>query len=206
VLRRQRVRLDRRRAPVVRAPRRLNGGRRQLHRCRRPVRGVGARRKGRRVGDDHRALAGRHGRRDDLVIATKVGQAPGREGLSPANIAAAADASLARLGTDPIDLYYAHEDDPGTPLEETMAAFPALVTVTLHEPLLPLVAWLPECLLSGHRRLTGSPQPGSGTCRRRCRLWPGVRGGCPTRPAGRRGRRRPGWRRERWRTGGTRSR
>jgi aryl-alcohol dehydrogenase (NADP+) len=69
----------------------------------------------------------RRGRRDDLVIATKVGQAPGREGLSPANIAAAADASLGRLGTDHIDLYYAHEDDPGTPLEETMAAFAELV-------------------------------------------------------------------------------
>ena len=50
------------------------------------------------------------------MIATKVGEAPGREGLSPANIAAAADASLARLGTDQIDLYYAHEDNPGTPL------------------------------------------------------------------------------------------
>jgi aryl-alcohol dehydrogenase-like predicted oxidoreductase len=49
----------------------------------------------------------RRGRRDDLVIATKVGQAPRREGLSPANIAAAADASLARLGVDHIDLYYA---------------------------------------------------------------------------------------------------
>jgi aryl-alcohol dehydrogenase-like predicted oxidoreductase len=69
----------------------------------------------------------RRGRRDDLVIATKVGQAPGREGLSPANIAAAADASLARLGVDHIDLYYAHEDDPETPLEETMAAFAELV-------------------------------------------------------------------------------
>ncbi|HEX5557612.1 MAG TPA: aldo/keto reductase [Gaiellales bacterium] len=69
----------------------------------------------------------RRGRRDDLVIATKVGQAPGREGLSPANVAAAADASLARLGTDHIDLYYAHEDDPDTPLEETLAAFAELV-------------------------------------------------------------------------------
>ena len=69
----------------------------------------------------------RRGRRDDLVIATKVGQAPGREGLSPGNIAAAADASLERLGVDHIDLYYAHEDDPSTPLEESLAAFDALV-------------------------------------------------------------------------------
>ena len=70
---------------------------------------------------------GRRGRRDDLVIATKVGQAPGREGLAPANIAAAADESLARLGVEYIDLYYAHEDDPVTPLEESLAAFDALV-------------------------------------------------------------------------------
>jgi aryl-alcohol dehydrogenase (NADP+) len=69
----------------------------------------------------------RRGRRDDLVIATKVGQAPGREGLAPATIAAAADASLARLGVDHIDLYYAHEDDPATPLEETLGAFDTLV-------------------------------------------------------------------------------
>jgi aryl-alcohol dehydrogenase-like predicted oxidoreductase len=69
----------------------------------------------------------RRGRRDDVVIATKVGQASGREGLRPANIAAAADASLARLGIEHIDLYYAHEDDPGTPLEDTMAAFAELV-------------------------------------------------------------------------------
>jgi aryl-alcohol dehydrogenase (NADP+) len=69
----------------------------------------------------------RRGRPDDLVIATKVGQAPGRAGLAPANIAAAADASLARLGVEHIDLYYAHEDDPETPLEETMAAFAELV-------------------------------------------------------------------------------
>jgi aryl-alcohol dehydrogenase-like predicted oxidoreductase len=69
----------------------------------------------------------RRARRDGLVIATKVGQAPGREGLSAANIAAAADASLGRLGIDHIDLYYAHEDDPDTPLEETMAAFGELV-------------------------------------------------------------------------------
>jgi aryl-alcohol dehydrogenase-like predicted oxidoreductase len=69
----------------------------------------------------------RRGRRDGLVIATKVGQASGRQGLSAGNIAAAADASLGRLGIDHIDLYYAHEDDPDTPLEETMAAFAELV-------------------------------------------------------------------------------
>jgi aryl-alcohol dehydrogenase (NADP+) len=70
---------------------------------------------------------GRRGRRDDVIIATKVGQAPGREGLAPANIHAAADASLRRLGVDHIDLYYAHEDDPTTPLEDTLGAFDELV-------------------------------------------------------------------------------
>jgi aryl-alcohol dehydrogenase-like predicted oxidoreductase len=74
-----------------------------------------------------RWLARHPGTRDSLVIATKVGQAPGREGLAPANIRVAADASLARLGVESIDLYYAHEDDPAMPLEETVAAFDGLV-------------------------------------------------------------------------------
>ncbi|MDT7580158.1 MAG: hypothetical protein QOK35_1422 [Pseudonocardiales bacterium] len=71
-------------------------------------------------------LAGR-GRRDDLVIATKVGSWPERKGLSAANIAAACDDSLRRLRTDHIDLYYAHRDDPDTAQEETLDAFDALV-------------------------------------------------------------------------------
>ena len=67
------------------------------------------------------------GNRDDLVIATKVGRAAGMRGLSAATIRAGAEASLERLATDRIDLYYAHADDPETPLDETMAAFDALV-------------------------------------------------------------------------------
>ncbi|HZZ51235.1 MAG TPA: aldo/keto reductase [Pseudonocardia sp.] len=67
------------------------------------------------------------GNRDDIVLATKVGNWPRRPGLSAANITAAADDSLRRLRTDHIDLYYAHRDDPDTPLEETMAAFDSLV-------------------------------------------------------------------------------
>ncbi|HCU91807.1 MAG TPA: alcohol dehydrogenase [Actinobacteria bacterium] len=69
----------------------------------------------------------RRGRRDDLVIATKAGQSVHHPGLSPANIRATAEASLRRLGVDHIDLYYAHEDDPATPLAETVAAFGELV-------------------------------------------------------------------------------
>jgi aryl-alcohol dehydrogenase-like predicted oxidoreductase len=67
--------------------------------------------------------------RDSMVVATKVSQHPQFRGLAAANVAAAADASLGRLGTDRIDLYYAHYDDPKTPLEETASAFDALVKV-----------------------------------------------------------------------------
>ncbi|MBE8521798.1 aldo/keto reductase [Amycolatopsis sp. H6(2020)] len=67
------------------------------------------------------------GRRDDVVVATKVGMWKGRPGLSAKNIQAAADDSLRRLRTDHFDLYYAHVDDPDTPLEETLEAFDALV-------------------------------------------------------------------------------
>lgn len=71
----------------------------------------------------------RSGKRDRVLIATKVGMLPGDGGekLAPPRIAAAAEASLARLGTDRIDLYYAHQDDEGVPQEEVMAAFGALV-------------------------------------------------------------------------------
>jgi len=68
------------------------------------------------------------GIRDDVVIATKVGQLDGVRGLSRGTILRGAEDSLRRLGTDRIDLYYAHADDPETPLAETMAAFGELVT------------------------------------------------------------------------------
>ncbi|GAA2783342.1 aldo/keto reductase [Saccharopolyspora taberi] len=67
------------------------------------------------------------GNRDRIVLATKVGRWPERPGLSAANIRAAAEDSLRRLGTDHIDLYYAHSDDQDTPLEETLGAFDELV-------------------------------------------------------------------------------
>jgi aryl-alcohol dehydrogenase-like predicted oxidoreductase len=67
------------------------------------------------------------GNRDELVIATKVSEHPDFKGLSASNIAAAADASLQRLRTDHIDLYYAHFDDTAVPLEETVTALSALV-------------------------------------------------------------------------------
>ncbi|MGW2387296.1 aldo/keto reductase [Streptomyces sp. NPDC001658] len=67
------------------------------------------------------------GKRSDVVIATKVSQHPEFQGLSAANIKAAADASLRRLGTDYIDLYYTHFDKPEVPVEEIIGALDELV-------------------------------------------------------------------------------
>jgi aryl-alcohol dehydrogenase-like predicted oxidoreductase len=63
---------------------------------------------------------------DEVIIATKVSKLSTRPGLGRANILAACDDSLRRLGRDHIDLYYAHDDDQETPLEETMGAFTEL--------------------------------------------------------------------------------
>lgn len=67
------------------------------------------------------------GARDRVTVATKVSQHPEFRGLAGDNVRAAADASLARLGTTHIDLYWAHYDDADTPLEDTVAAFSELV-------------------------------------------------------------------------------
>ncbi|MEN5061374.1 aldo/keto reductase [Luteimonas sp. TWI1416] len=69
----------------------------------------------------------RSGKRQAVTIATKVAKWAQRPGLSPANIQAACDDSLRRLGTDVIDLYQAHEDDPMVPLEDTLGAFSRLI-------------------------------------------------------------------------------
>jgi aryl-alcohol dehydrogenase-like predicted oxidoreductase len=73
-----------------------------------------------------RLLAKFFPRRDDYVLATKVywphGQGPNDGGLSRKHIMAAIDTSLARLGTDFVDLYQIHRWDRDTPIEETMAA------------------------------------------------------------------------------------
>ncbi|MGW7170923.1 aldo/keto reductase [Streptomyces sp. NPDC054884] len=67
------------------------------------------------------------GNRDDVVIATKVSQHPDFPGLSADNIKAAAEASLRRLGTDHIDLYYTHFDKTEVPVEEIIGALDELV-------------------------------------------------------------------------------
>ncbi|MGH3935561.1 MAG: aldo/keto reductase, partial [Pseudonocardiaceae bacterium] len=69
--------------------------------------------------------------RDSVVLATKVGFRTGpaltQAGLSRRHIAWSIDQSLQRLGTDWIDVYIAHREDPYTPLEETLSAFDAVV-------------------------------------------------------------------------------
>jgi aryl-alcohol dehydrogenase-like predicted oxidoreductase len=68
------------------------------------------------------------GRREDVLIATKVGaEVFGGRGLSPARIASSVEGSLKRLRTDYIDLYFAHYDDPETPLDAALEAFDSLV-------------------------------------------------------------------------------
>ena len=70
----------------------------------------------------------RGGQRDKIIIATKVGmQMPDGKGLSASHILRSVEGSLKRLGTDYIDLYQAHVDDPATPLQETLEAFAQLI-------------------------------------------------------------------------------
>jgi len=66
------------------------------------------------------------GNRDKIVIATKVGSAPGYDNLQPETIRGALERSLTRLQTDYVDVYYAHYDRPD-PLVDTMGTFDALV-------------------------------------------------------------------------------
>src|SRR5579872_7380507 len=71
----------------------------------------------------------RRGNRSRVIVATKVGMemGPGEKGLSKQYIFRAAERSLERLQTDYIDLYQSHQDDPATPLEETLEAFAELI-------------------------------------------------------------------------------
>lgn len=82
-------------------------------------------------GGESEAIIGRwlkqSGKRDKVLIATKVAKWDRYPGLSPINIREAVEDSLRRLQTDHIDLYQAHEDDPKVPLEETLRAFDDLV-------------------------------------------------------------------------------
>ena len=83
------------------------------------------------VGGESETIIGnwmkRRGNRKEMIIATKVAKLDTRPGLKSANIIAACDDSLRRLQTDYIDLYYAHQDDPDTPIEETLSTFDSLI-------------------------------------------------------------------------------
>ena len=92
-------------------------------------------------------------RRDQVVLATKfgivshAGGGPGVIDSSPANVRAAVEGSLERLGTDRIDLYYQHRVDPKTPIEDTVGALATLVA-------------------EGKVRFIGLSEAGAGTIRR----------------------------------------
>jgi aryl-alcohol dehydrogenase-like predicted oxidoreductase len=83
------------------------------------------------VGGESESIIGRwmaaRGNRASIVIATKGGMLPTLKGLAPATIRSAVEGSLRRLGVDRIDLYYAHRDDPETPIADTLRAFDGLV-------------------------------------------------------------------------------
>jgi aryl-alcohol dehydrogenase-like predicted oxidoreductase len=69
------------------------------------------------------------GKRDKVVIATKVGMemGPDQKGLAPGYIQRSVEDSLKRLQTDRIDLYQSHQDDPSTPLADTLGAYDRLI-------------------------------------------------------------------------------
>ncbi len=71
----------------------------------------------------------RSGKRDKVVLATKVGMAmgDGSKGLKKDYILQSFDASLRRLQTDYVDLYQSHQEDPDTPLDETLSAYDHLL-------------------------------------------------------------------------------
>jgi aryl-alcohol dehydrogenase-like predicted oxidoreductase len=83
------------------------------------------------VGGESETIIGnwmkRRGNRTETVVATKVAKLDTRPGLKKANIVAACDDSLRRLQTDYIDIYYAHQDDPDTAIEETLSTFDSLI-------------------------------------------------------------------------------
>jgi len=69
----------------------------------------------------------KRGNRDQMIVATKVGKLDTKPGLSPSNIISACEDSLKRLGSDYINIYYSHQDDPDTPIEQSLGAYDSLI-------------------------------------------------------------------------------
>jgi aryl-alcohol dehydrogenase-like predicted oxidoreductase len=69
----------------------------------------------------------KRGNREQMIIATKVGKLDTKPGLSPSNIISACEDSLKRLGSDYIDIYYSHQDDLDTPIEQSLGAYDSLI-------------------------------------------------------------------------------
>ena len=69
----------------------------------------------------------KRGNRSQMIIATKVGKLDTKPGLSPSNLFSACEDSLKRLGSDYIDIYYSHQDDLDTPIEQTLGAYDSLI-------------------------------------------------------------------------------
>ena len=103
-------------------------------------------------------------RRRDVVLCTKVmepvGDGPNARGLSRRHIVEQVETSLRRLGTDHIDVYYAHHPDPATPIEQTLRAFDDLVRQgkILYGALSTFPAWqMTEALWRADRLGTAAP-------------------------------------------------
>lgn len=83
------------------------------------------------VGGESETILGRwmasRGNREQVVVATKVGMSQARKGLRHDNVVAALEDSLRRLGTDHVDLYYAHYDDQDVSIADQVATFDSLV-------------------------------------------------------------------------------
>jgi aryl-alcohol dehydrogenase-like predicted oxidoreductase len=102
-------------------------------------------------------------RRSEVVLATKcglpVGPAPLDRGLSFRHVVRECEESLRRLGTDWIDVYYAHVSDAETPLEETARAFEHLVRsgMVRYVAVSNWPAWMTACFQNAQDRMGASP-------------------------------------------------
>ena len=106
-------------------------------------------------------------RRRDVVLCSKVmepvGAGPNERGLSRRHIFDQVEASLGRLGTDHLDVYYAHHPDPATPIEQTLRAFDDLVRQgkIRYAALSTYPAWqMTEALWTADRRGFAPPEIG----------------------------------------------